>query len=234
MELRLESRPVGDVLVMQCHGRIIAGNEVFTLHAKVVDAIEKYGDVVLQLDQVEFVDSSGLGAMMRLVQAARTKSGDVKLSGVPPKVRKVLQLTNLLQQFEAYETVEEAITAAYLGSRYSRGKTGDGRPRMLCVYPSTDVCTFLREILCAAGYNAMTTTSIDDAHILLKATKAKLIVVAARLQLVHGKPIRKALDDIDPAIALLVLEESFATDDPGEAAEKLMNSIGGLLPISQG
>ncbi len=101
MLLRIESRPVGDVLVMQLHGRIVAGNEVFTLHAKVVDAIEKYGDVVLQMDQVEFVDSSGLGAMMRLVQAARPKAGDVKLSGLPPNIRKVLQLTNLLQQFEA-------------------------------------------------------------------------------------------------------------------------------------
>src|SRR5580693_10269691 len=98
MQLRLESRPVGEVLLMQCHGRIVAGNEVFTLHARVADAIEKYGDVVLQLDQVEFVDSSGLGAMMRLVQAARAKGGDVKLCGLPPKVRKVLEMTHLLKE----------------------------------------------------------------------------------------------------------------------------------------
>src|SRR5467141_3047075 len=163
MQLRLESRPVGDVLVMQCHGRIVAGNEVFTLHARVGDAIEKYGDVVLQLDEVEFVDSSGLGALVRLVQAARAKGGDLKLSGLPPRIRKVLEMTSLLAQFETYETIEEAITAAYLGSRYSRGKTGDARPRMLCVCESTDVGTFLREVLCTAGYNAITTASIDDA-----------------------------------------------------------------------
>jgi anti-sigma B factor antagonist len=139
MQLRLESRPVGDVLVMQCHGRIVAGNEVFTLHSSVGDSIEKYGDVVLQLDTVEFVDSSGLGALVRLTQAARSKGGDVKLSGVPPKIHKVLQLTSLLSQFEIYASVEEAITAAYLGSRYSLGKTGDARPTILCVYTSTDV-----------------------------------------------------------------------------------------------
>src|SRR5271157_1751896 len=232
MQLRLECRPVGEVLIVQCHGRIVTGNEVFTLHAQVADSIDKYGDVVLQLDQVEFVDSSGLGALMRLVQAARAKGGDLKLSGVPPKVRKVLQLTNLLAQFETYDTVEEAITAAYLGSRYSRGKTGDARPRMLCVYESTDVCTFLREVLCSAGYNAMTTTAIDDARILLKATKAKLVVVSARMQSVHGKPIRQALQEIDPAVALLILEENFHTQDPGEAAEKLLSSVGGLLPVT--
>ena len=70
---------------------------------------------------------------------------------------------------------------------------------MLCVYESTDVCTFLREVLCSAGYNALTTLSIDDARILLKATKAKLVVVSSRMQSVHGKPIRKILDEIDPS-----------------------------------
>jgi anti-sigma B factor antagonist len=229
MQLQLEGRPVGDVVVIQCRGRIVTGNEVYTLHARVADAIEKYGDVVLQLDQVEFVDSSGLGALMRLVQAARAKGGDLKLSGLTDKVRKVLQLTSLLNQFEAYDSIEEAITAAYLGSRYSRAKTGDARPRMLCVYPSTDVCTFLREVLCAAGYNALATSSVDDAQILLKATKARLVVVSSKMQLVHGKPIRKALDEIDPAVALLVLDDTFATEDPGEAAEKLLSSVGSLL-----
>jgi anti-sigma B factor antagonist len=229
MQLRLESRPVGEVMVIQCHGRIVAGNEVFTLHSQVGDAIDKYGDVILQLGQVEFLDSSGLGAMMRLVQAARAKGGDLKLSGVPEKVRKVLQLTNLLAQFEVYESVEEAITAAYLGSRYSRGKTGDARPRMVCVYASIDVCTFMREVLCNAGYNALTTTSMDDAPILLRATKAKLVVASARTQALRGTPIRKALDEISPEIGLLVLEENFATQDPGEAAEKLLNGVGALL-----
>lgn len=229
MQLRLESRPVGDVLLIQCHGRIVAGNEVFTLHSFVGDSIEKYGDVVLQLDQVEFVDSSGLGALVRLVQAARAKGGDVKLSGVPPKVRKTLEMTNLLSQFETYDSVEEAITAAYLGSRYSRGKTGDARPRMLCVFESTDVCTFLREVLCSAGYNALTSVTIDDARILLKATKAKLVVISARMQSVRGKPTRQALEEIDPAVGLLVLGEDFATQDPGEAAEKLLSEVGSRL-----
>lgn len=229
MQLRMESRPVGDVLIIQCHGRIVAGNEVFGLHAHVGDSFVKYPDVVLQLDHVEFVDSSGLGAMVRLMQTARTKGGDLKLSGVPPKIRKTLEMTNLLSQFETYESVEEAITAAYLGSRYSRGKTGDARPRMLCVCESTDVGTFLREVLCSAGYNALTVATVDDARILLKATKAKLVVLSARLQSAYGKPTRKALEEIDPSISLLILDDNFASQDPGEAAEKLLSGISSRL-----
>jgi anti-anti-sigma factor len=230
MQLRLESRPVGEVFVVQCQGRLVAGNEIFTLHSHVGDAIEKYGEVVLQLDRLEFVDSSGLGALMRLMQAARAKAGDLKLCGVPPKIRKVLELTHLLPQFEIYESIEEAITAAYLGSRYSRGKTGDARPRMLCVYASLDMCTFLREILCSAGFNALTTTSVEDAPILLKATKARLVIVSSRIQAVRGKPIRMALQEIVPEVQLLVLDDNFAAQDPGEAAEKLLKDVNALLP----
>ena len=127
---------------------------------------------------------------------------------------------------EAVASAEEAITAAYLGSKYSPGIAGDTRPRVLCVYESSDVCTFLREVLCSAGYNALTTMSIDDAKILLKATKAKTVLISARLQSVYGKPTRKALEEIDPAVSLHILEEDFATQDPGEAAEKMLTSLG--------
>jgi anti-anti-sigma factor len=225
MKLRLESRPVGEVLIVQCYGRIITGNEVSALHALVGDSIPKYPDIVLQMDGVEFIDSSGLGAMMRLLQAARAKRGDLKLSGLPEKIRKTLQMTHLLQQFETYDAVEEAITAAYLGSRYSPGKAGDSRPRVLCVYESSDVRTFLREVLCSAGYNALTTGNIDDAKILLKATKAKLVLVSSRMQAMYGKPTRKVMEEIDPAVSLIVLDEDFSSQDPGEAAEKVLNTI---------
>src|SRR5579871_3296704 len=225
MQLHLDSRPVGDVLVIQCQGRIVGGKEVFTLHSYVGDSFIKYGDVVLQLEQVEFVDSSGLGAMVRLMQAARAKGGDLKLSAVPPNIRKTLEMTHLLSQFETYDSVEEAITAAYLGSRYSRGKLGDARPRMLCLYASTDLCAFLREILCTAGFNAITTTSVDDAYILLKATKAKVVVLSARIQMLRGRPIRQAFQELVPDLRFVVLEDNFHALDPGDAADKLLTEV---------
>lgn len=232
MQLRLESRPFGDVLVIECHGRIVAGKEVFTLHSFVGDSFTRYGDVVLRLDHTDFVDSSGMGALVRLMQAARAKGGDLKLSGVPPRIRKTLELTGLAAQFETYESVEEAITAAYLGSRYSRGKSDDPRRRVLCVYASTDVRTFVQEVLCNAGYNAVTTATVDDARVLLKATKAKLVLISAALQSLHGVPSRKIFEEIDPAVALHVLDESFATEDPGEAAEKLLSTVASRLATS--
>ena len=50
MPLHLEWRPVGDVLVIQCQGRIVAGKEVLSLHNFVGDSLSRYGDIVLELE----------------------------------------------------------------------------------------------------------------------------------------------------------------------------------------
>ena len=90
MPLTMNSRPVGEVMIVQCGGRIVAGSEVFTLQAHIADVLPQYADVVLHLDNVVFVDSSGLGALVRLVSTARSKGGDIKLCGVQPQLRKML------------------------------------------------------------------------------------------------------------------------------------------------
>ena len=139
MQLRLESRPVGDVLVVQCHGRIVAGNEVFTLHSSVGDSIVKYGDVVLELDHVEFIDSSGLGALVRLMQAARAKGGDVKLSGVPARTRKTLEMTGLISQFEA-TTRSRKRSRRRTWDRAILGQRSRTRNRASCVFTNRWMC----------------------------------------------------------------------------------------------
>ena len=225
MPLSMNSRPVGDVVVMQCNGRIVAGAEVFSLQAQVAEVLPKHSDVVLQLEHVDFIDSSGLGALVRLVSTARTKGGDIKLCGLQQRVKTTLEMTNLLSLFETYESEAEAITAAYLGSRYSKDKSGDAQSRVLCVCDSVLVSTFLREVLCRAGYNALAIGNVADARILLKATKAKLIILGANLQSVHGKSTKKVFEEIDPSVSLVMLDEDFDRQDPGECATKLLENI---------
>ena len=133
-------------------------------------------------------------------------------------------MTNLLSMFETYDSEAEAIIAAYLGSRYSREK-GNGQFRVLCVYDSLNVRTFLREVLCRAGYSALTAANVPDAKILLKATQAKLAILGANMQAVHGTPTKKLFEEIDPAISLIVLDADFEKQDPGECAERLLDNV---------
>jgi anti-sigma B factor antagonist len=226
MPLHLASRPIGNVLVVECNGRIVAGTETFSLHSYIGDALIKYSDLVLQLDQVGFIDSSGLGALVRLVSKARTKGGDIKLCGIQQQARKALEITNLLSLFEIYDSMPEAIMAAYLGSRYSK-EQDCAQFRILCVYDATDVRTFLLEVLCRAGYNVLPTANVEDAAMLLKMTKAKLVILGANMRSARGKPTREILSEIDPSVSLLMLDEHFSEKDPADAATKLLESVRG-------
>jgi anti-sigma B factor antagonist len=229
MPLTIDNRPVGDVTIVQCSGRIVAGSEVFSLQAHIGDLLPNHGDIVLQLENVAFVDSTGLGAMVRLVTTARAKGGDIKLCGLQPQLRNTLEMTNLLTIFETYDSEAEAIMASYLGSRYSKEKSGNPESRVLCVYDSVNVRTFLREVLCRAGYSPLTAANVLDAKILLKATKAKLIILGANMQSLRGTPSKKLFEEIDPSVFLVVLDENFEKRDPGECAMQLLESIKGSV-----
>jgi len=225
MPLRLESRPIGDVLVVQCYGRIVNGTEVHALHAYFGDTRAKYAEIVMQLDHVEFIDSAGLGSLVRLMQAARARHGDLKLSGVPEPILRMLQMTNIATLFEIYGSLEEAITAAYLGSRYSKGKEGDTRPSVLGLIDSGDVRALMREVLHNAGFNAVITARLEDAKMLLKAMKAPRVLLSTQMLTVDHQPTQDVLRQINPNLRFIVLDANFAAQDPGEAYQKLLADL---------
>jgi len=223
MPLRLDSRPVGDVMVVQCSGRIVAGAEVQSLQFLLEKIWSRHHEVVLQLEHVDFLDSSGLGGLVRMLSTARANGCDLKLCALPRHVHHALEVTNLLSLFKTYDSEAEAIVAAYLGSRSE--ESGKERLSILCVYDSADVRALLGEVLCRAGYQAVTTGNVNDAKILLKATKAKLVILGENLESVHGTSTTRAFSGIEPAASVIVLDSGFGARDPGEAATKLLEMI---------
>ena len=67
--------------------------------------------LVVDLGSVDFVDSSGLGALIGGLKAARAAGGDLRLAAVPEQARVVLSLTTLDRMFRSYASVEEAVAA---------------------------------------------------------------------------------------------------------------------------
>jgi anti-sigma B factor antagonist len=66
---------------------------------------------VVDFGPTEFIDSSGLGAVVGALKAARLAGGDLRICGVAGQVELILQLTNLDRVFRSYPTVEAAIDA---------------------------------------------------------------------------------------------------------------------------
>ena len=67
--------------------------------------------LIIDLGQVEFIDSSGLGALISGFKFLRANGGDLKLANVLEPVRSVFEITKLLRVFEIHTTVEEALGA---------------------------------------------------------------------------------------------------------------------------
>jgi len=66
--------------------------------------------VVIDLSETDFIDSSGLGALIAGLKSARTAGGDLKIAGATRQVTTVLELTNLHRVLRPYATVAECLT----------------------------------------------------------------------------------------------------------------------------
>lgn len=66
--------------------------------------------IVLNLHDITFMDSSGLGALIGCLKAARQAGGDLRIASVQPQVKMVLQLTSMDKVLTSYATTEEAFS----------------------------------------------------------------------------------------------------------------------------
>ncbi len=231
MRLTLETREVGRVTIVRCRGRIVAGAETELLHSHIAHLLRDRKTIVLNLCEVEFVDSSGLGAMVRALTASRQLHGDVKLCNVPEPICKVLQMTHLAQLFDMHDSEEKAVAAFYrLTKSWEKLKTTG--PCVLCIDRSTDVLAYLRELLRRAGYDAYTTDNLHDSVILMRVTPPGLVVVGADLA---GSPAaQQAFQSACAKLPVVELGSEFCTLDAGEAASGLLEKIAARLhPPSQ-
>ena len=100
--LTFEIERDGDTAVVKCHGRLIAGTtEEF--YQAVKDLLPQTKVVIVDLADLIFVDSMGLGALVRLSVSARRLGCEVKLLHLGKQLRKVLKMTNLLSYFGQLE-----------------------------------------------------------------------------------------------------------------------------------
>ncbi len=69
-----------------------------------------FNRIVMNLERTAFMDSSGLGALIGCLKAARQSGGDLRIAAVQPQVKMVLQLTSMDKILTPYETADEAFS----------------------------------------------------------------------------------------------------------------------------
>jgi anti-sigma B factor antagonist len=107
--MKIVERQVGDVIILDLQGKILIGEGDDALR----DAVMKLVDggrtkIVLNLGEVPYVDSAGLGEIVRCYTTVSRKGGRLKLLHLTKKIKDLLAITKLLTVFETYDSEEEA------------------------------------------------------------------------------------------------------------------------------
>lgn len=224
MPLLLKNRRVGEVTIVTCSGRIVEGVEASSLLDHVKSLLPGQRDIVLHLGEVQFVDSSGLGAMVRLLTSSRAARGDLKLCNVTPEVRKTLKLTSLNCIFDIHESESDSISAFYRGTTAGIGQQA-AEKKVLCVHPSADVLAYLRQVLRQAGYSPLTSCSLADSLILMKAAKPGLVILDPALLAAANPRAAEAFRSSSAGIPAVELGSDFSTVEAGQAASHLLDRV---------
>jgi len=109
MTLKLNFRLIDGITVVDCHGRIIFGEESSMLREAVKEQLKTSKDIVINLADVNYIDSGGLGTLVGLFTSARSTGGTIKLANLTHRVGELLQVTKLVTVFEVFDGEDKAV-----------------------------------------------------------------------------------------------------------------------------
>ena len=108
--MQIEERAVGDVVVLDLKGRVTLGDGDELLKDKVNSLVNRgFKKIVLNLAEVPYVDSAGLGEIVQAYATVNKGGGALKLLNTTKRIKDLLSITKLLTVFECHDNEAEAI-----------------------------------------------------------------------------------------------------------------------------
>jgi anti-sigma B factor antagonist len=108
--MQIEERTVGDVLILDVKGRITLGEGDELLKDKVNSLVNQgHKKIVLNLADVPYIDSAGLGEVVRTYTTVSRQGGSLKLLNLTKRITDLLSITKLLTVFETFDSENEAV-----------------------------------------------------------------------------------------------------------------------------
>ena len=112
MSMKISTRNVDGVSILDCSGRITLGEGSITLRDTVRDLLGKgQKKILLNLGDVTYIDSSGIGELVSAFTTVRNQSGELKLLNLTKKVHDLLQITKLYTVFDVKDDEASAVKA---------------------------------------------------------------------------------------------------------------------------
>lgn len=108
--MKIEERSVSGITVLDLKGKMLIGEGDEMLREKINSLVESgKNKVLLNLADVPYVDSAGLGEIVRCYTTVSRKDGKLKLLNLTKRIHDLLSITKLLTVFETYENEEDAV-----------------------------------------------------------------------------------------------------------------------------
>lgn len=110
MALKMTDRDVQGVNVLDIEGRIVLGEESNSFRERVKGLLAAgKKKIVLNLANVSYIDSAGLGTLVAAFHSARSQGATLKLANLGSKFKEILQVTKLITVFDTYDNETAAI-----------------------------------------------------------------------------------------------------------------------------
>ena len=108
--MQIEQRSAGDVVVLDLKGKMTLGEGDELLKDKINSLVHKgQRKVVLNLEGVPYIDSAGLGEIVRTYTTISRQGGSMKLLNLTKRITDLLSITKLLTVFETYDNEADAV-----------------------------------------------------------------------------------------------------------------------------
>jgi anti-sigma B factor antagonist len=108
----IQMRIIGDVRILDCSGKIKLGEGTMAIRSAIRDALESgTKKIILNLEEVDHIDSSGVGELMRTYTTVTQEGGRLKLLYLTKRIRELLSITKLLTIFEVFDDEKAALAS---------------------------------------------------------------------------------------------------------------------------
>jgi anti-sigma B factor antagonist len=110
--MTLKERRVGDVSILDLKGRLVLDDGDDLLRDRINDLVnEGRLKIVVNLHDVTYVDSCGVGVLIAKYVSVRKKGGDVKLLNLTARSQRVMEISKLLTVFETFDSEDRALAS---------------------------------------------------------------------------------------------------------------------------
>ncbi len=110
--MKIDTRTVGDIHILDCSGKITLGEGTMAIRNTVREVLKNGGKkIVLNLSDVNYIDSSGIGELVSTFTTVTNQGGQLKLLNLTKKIQELLQITKLLTVFSVYQSEKEAVSS---------------------------------------------------------------------------------------------------------------------------